>query len=331
MMAATAASGLVPTTLHLGKGEVHVWRVDLDGQLLTREKEGILSPEERARAKAFVFARDRRRYTVSHWALRMVLARYLSADPAALRFAQPPGEKPRVVSSSDLSFNLSHSGERAVIAVARGREVGIDTEEVRDLADMEALASRCFAAGELASWRGLPPGARKLAFFATWTRKEAYLKALGDGLARPLDSFDVTVGTDDRPRLLRDTYDPTAGSRWTFLALDAGPEYATTLAMAGSPVRVVSWTFSPHEEEHGSRGAGVGRTVHGGGEPGGAVLDLAGGQGAPERMEGGGRDRLAPGVPGPHQGSLDGHAPGELARADEGTARPYLTAPGWSS
>jgi 4'-phosphopantetheinyl transferase len=311
----------------LGPGEVHVWRVRLDPETPIRDWADVLSSDERERAARFLFARDQRRFTVSHASLRSILARYLRADPSMLFFATGAQEKPRLAGSSDLSFNLSHSGEQALIGVARGREVGVDIEQFRDHDDLPALAESCFSPSELAAWRGLPATVRKSAFFATWTRKEAYLKARGDGLARPLASFDVTVGPDDAPRLLCDASDPTAAARWTFFDVDAGPGYAATLAIAGSEARIVGWNFTP-EEEHGSRGAGGGRPLCRGGEPGKAVLDLAGGQAVAERLERRGQDRLAGGVPGLHQGNLDGHATGERPGVEERGARVQLTGVG---
>jgi 4'-phosphopantetheinyl transferase len=257
--ATTAPSRLPSTRLLLGADEVHVFWVDLDPPPPTRAGADLLSSDERTRAAGFVFARDQRRYAVSHAALRTILARYLGADAPSLRITQRPPEKPRLVGSSDLRFNLSHSGERAVIAVARGREVGVDIEELRTLDDPEGLAASCFSAKELASWRALPRAARTSSFFATWTRKEAYLKARGDGLARPLGSFDVSVGADDPPRLLRDAEDATAAAGWTFFDLDAGPGYAATLVAAAPPLRVLCWDFIA-EEEQGSRRARGGRT-----------------------------------------------------------------------
>ncbi len=319
-----------------GVDEVHVWRVDLGPASPAPGPGDPLSVEERTRAARFAFARDRRRYRSSHRALRSILAGYLSAEPCELGFYAPPHEKPRLMGSSDLRFNLSHSGDQAIIGVARGREIGIDIEQHRDLDDLEALAARCFAPLELGSWQRLSGDARKAGFFATWTRKEAYLKGRGDGLARPLDTFEVTVGAGEPPRLLRDDLDPAAATRWTFVDLDAGPGYAATLAAEGALARVLCRTFIP-EEEHGSRGGGGGRTVLRGLEPGAAVLDLARGQDPAEGMERRRAHGLARGVPGPHQGSLDRHAAGERAR-EHGAAtghrpagRPILSSAGGRS
>lgn len=318
MMAATGPRRRSASPLLLGADEVHVWQVDLDPQASIPELTRLLSADEETRAGRFVFARDQRRFAVSHGALRSILARYLSADPSMLQFTQAPHQKPRLVGTSDISFNLSHSGEQAVIGVARAREVGIDIEQVRDLDDLEALAASCFAAAELASWRGLPEVVRKSTFFATWTRKEAYLKAGGAGLSRSLKSFEVSVGPGERPCLLADTLDPTAAARWTFFDLDAGPGYAATLAVAG-PARVTCRSFMA-EEEHGSRRGRVAGALQRGGEPGAAVLHLARRQGAAEGMERCWQDRVARGVPDAYQGGLDGHAAGEPAREAEGAA-----------
>jgi 4'-phosphopantetheinyl transferase len=234
--------------LLLRADEVHVWRIDLDPAAPIHEGADVLSSAEQGRAARFAFARDRRRFAVSHLALRSILARYLGAEPAALAFAPRGAGKPRLVGSSDLSFNLSHSGERALVAVARGREVGIDIEQLRELDDPERLAESCFAASELRAWRGLARAERTQAFFATWTRKEAYLKARGDGLARPLGSFEVPVGRDVSPRLLGDAEDAGAAAHWRFFDVDVGPSYAATLVAAAAPARVLYRDFVPEEE-----------------------------------------------------------------------------------
>jgi 4'-phosphopantetheinyl transferase len=307
-------SGPSPTSpVPLGADEVHVYRVDLDPDPPVSRPGDLLSAEEQAKAARFAFARDRRRYALSHRALRSVVGGYLSCDPREVSIAERPGHKPRLVGASDLRFNLSHSGEQALIGVTRGREIGIDLEQLRDLDDPGLLAARCFAPSELASWRKLPERARKAGFFTTWTRKEAYVKARGEGLKRPLESFEVTVGDLDPPCLLRDALDDAAPARWAFFDLDAGPGYAAAVAVEGTPVRVLYRTFIP-EEEHGSRGVGGGRTVFRGPEPGAAVLHLARGQDPAQGMERRGSHGLPRGVPGPHPGSLERPAAGQRAQ-----------------
>jgi 4'-phosphopantetheinyl transferase len=311
----------------LGAEEVHVWRVDLDPQPALEGLEPCLSSDEQARAGVFAFARDRRRYCVSHVALRSILARYLAVHPQAVRFAQGPQEKPYLVGGTDLRFNLSHSGDLAVVAVARGREVGVDLEQVRELDDLEGLAEDCFAPPELSAWRALPRDHRPAAFFATWTRKEAYLKAGGVGLSRSLQSFEVSVLPGERPRLLRVLDDPGEPARWTLKTLTFEPGFAATVAIEGR-ARVTLWTWNPREENGAGR-QGRPEHLYGGGERRGAALDLAREEAPAERLASGGQDRKPVGLPGPHKRGLDRPAPGEPSArvAAPASARP-TTGPG---
>ncbi len=147
------------------------------------------------RAERFVGSLDRARFEAAHVALRCVLARYASQSPAALVFSASPGAKPRLNGVAGLDFSLSYSGGWILIAVARQREVGVDVEELRELDELET-AERAFSPKERRALRTLDRGRRRDAFFRGWTRKEAFIKATGEGLRRPLDSFDVSLGEE---------------------------------------------------------------------------------------------------------------------------------------
>ncbi|HEX7117826.1 MAG TPA: 4'-phosphopantetheinyl transferase superfamily protein [Longimicrobiales bacterium] len=169
----------------LRRGEVHVWATKLDLPALAAERlAGTLSPDEAARAGRLRAARDRDRYIAARGSLRTVLARYLDADPAALRFDYGANGKPRLAGGGDapLRFNLSHADELALIAVGRDAELGVDVERVRPLPGADAVAARVFPPTELSRWRALPEAERPLAFFTFWTRIEARLKARGSGI-----------------------------------------------------------------------------------------------------------------------------------------------------
>ena len=173
---------------------------------------GYLSPDERERADRFVFARDRDRFVAGRAFLRLLLAQYLGCEPRALRFRYGPNGKPALADErSDLHFNLAHSGALAVCALARGSELGVDLERLRPIRDAEGVVRSAFSPREVARLESLPETARLRAFYEGWTRKEAFLKALGHGLARPLDSFDVTLGPGEPPRLLRTLGRPGGG------------------------------------------------------------------------------------------------------------------------
>jgi 4'-phosphopantetheinyl transferase len=230
----------------LGNDEVHVWRVELDcGADAAAHFRETLSSDERERADRFRFEQDRIRYTVARGVTRRLLGHYSDTDAAELRFEYGAHGKPFLPGSS-LRFNVSHSRGLGLIAVTRGREIGIDVEAIRnDLAD-EKIAERFFSPGEVTALLSLPSEERIPAFFRCWTRKEAFIKADGRGLTRGLDSFDVTLAPGEPAALLRTAPDTEEVRRWSMLALDPGPGYAGALCVQGTgwEVAVLGWEHS---------------------------------------------------------------------------------------
>lgn len=165
--------------------DVEIWHVDLD---VAPDATALLLDEERERASRFVFAHDGRRWAAARAALRSILGRLLDRPPLDVALAYGPHGKPSLADpAAELRFNLSHSGRYAVVAVTRGREVGVDVERLRRISDAEAIVARHFAPAEIAAYRALPDGARLEAFFRLWVRKEAVLKATGAGLSAELE------------------------------------------------------------------------------------------------------------------------------------------------
>ncbi|GAB5535923.1 MAG: 4'-phosphopantetheinyl transferase superfamily protein [Rubricoccaceae bacterium] len=200
----------------------------------------LLTSDERDRARCFRFDRDRDAFVVTRGALRRILSRYLNRQPEAIAFRYGTYGKPELAMDSDLQFNVTHAGDIALIAVARGRQLGIDVEPVRVLPDADAIVERFFSANEVAVYRSLPASARPKAFFTCWTRKEAFIKALGDGLTHPLDAFDVTVRPDEPAKLLR-VRGVAEPPPWHVEALPIDLGYAATVAVEGSPCAVTCW------------------------------------------------------------------------------------------
>lgn len=188
--------------------EVHLWTFRLEPEL---DDGGLLASCERVRADRFHFRRDRDRFIAGRAQLRRILGAYLRQPPELVQFCYGASGKPAV--SEPLAFNLSHSGDFAALAVARF-ELGVDIECIRPIE--EEVAERFFAADEVMRLRSLPQAQQTEAFFACWTRKEAYVKALGDGLLLPLDSFSVSLEPEAPARLLRAGDDPVEPSRWQF-------------------------------------------------------------------------------------------------------------------
>jgi 4'-phosphopantetheinyl transferase len=222
---------------------VDVWRILLTHPELAHDAAGILSDDERDRAARFRFERDRSRFVAAHIALRRVLATALDADPASIVFGSGMHGKPFVaVPSSSLEFNLSHSGDYALLALATGRPVGVDIERIADL-EHDSVARQFFSAAEAAKLHGVDGGRKAAAFAACWTRKEAYLKASGAGVTAGLDHFDVALLPDEPVQLLADRRDPDAG-RWKLVNLDAPDGYAAALVAEGHDWQVDYFTLT---------------------------------------------------------------------------------------
>ena len=226
-----------PVSLSLSSGEVQVWRASLEQRLEVQETFlRTLDLEERERASRFHFEKHRRRFIVGRGVLRLLLGRYLEIAPEEVRFAYGPYGKPSLggkYAASRLRFNASHSHELADYAFVQQREIGVDVEYVKDDFQSEEIAQRFFSAQEVQTLTALPKDERHAAFFRCWTRKEAYIKAIGSGLSHPLDQFDVTLTGDEPAALLRDAQEPEAVARWEMFNLEFTERYAGALIVEG--------------------------------------------------------------------------------------------------
>jgi medium-chain acyl-[acyl-carrier-protein] hydrolase len=221
----------------LGAGDVHVWRVSLDQPEECRsELRELLSADEKERARRFYFPRDRDRFVVGRGTLRALLGRYLSHKPRRLHFTYGAHGKPAL--AGRLRFNVAHSEGLALVAVARDREVGVDLERVRPEVATQEIARRYFSALENQALQALPRPLRALGFFQCWTRKEAYVKATGAGLALALDRFDVSLQPGQPAALLANRDAPAEVWRWTLRQLSPGPGFVGTLAVEGHSWRL---------------------------------------------------------------------------------------------
>ena len=219
-----------PRSPSLGTGAVHVWRIALDQQDEPLECfRGTLEPHELERAGRFHFEKHRRHFIVARGFLRSVVARYLKTQPGALRFSYGEYGKPALEAEPVLRFNLSHSNEVALLAVSLDAELGVDVEHIRADFASEDIARRFFSRAEVDVFNALPQNERVAAFFRCWTRKEAYIKAIGKGLSQALDEFDVTLAPGITPALLRAEDDDA--SRWWMSDIDVGESYAGALAV----------------------------------------------------------------------------------------------------
>jgi 4'-phosphopantetheinyl transferase len=233
--------------LALGPGEIHVWSVRLDPPAEQVERLGrSLSSDEWERANRFRFEKHRRQYVVGRGALRALLAAYAGGRPEAVRFRYGHRGKPFLESPDpgDLQFNLSNSDELALVGFVRGPEIGVDVEYLKPMPDCEPIAERFFSESERKVLRGIPGPRKEEAFFNCWTRKEAYLKAVGEGLAAPLDSFDVTLAPGEPPRMLTLEGDAARAARWFFHHLLPAEQYVGAVAVDGGEWEVKTWAFA---------------------------------------------------------------------------------------
>ncbi len=234
-----------PASPVLWPNEVHVWRARLDAPW-SNNFDLSLSEDDRERAACFRFEGDRHRFSIARASLRKILGRYLKTNASGLRFDSGAYGKPGLVENQntlDLRFNLSHSHQLALIAITRGREVGVDVEFMRaDFANDE-VAAHFFSPAEVKQLVRMPAELKTRSFFNCWTRKEAYIKARGEGLSHPLDQFDVSFAPDTAAALLNSRLDPTEVSRWSFEELSPHPAYAAALTVEGNFSRLLLWDF----------------------------------------------------------------------------------------
>ncbi len=235
---------LPPEAVELKYGEVHVWRAYLDCEpTVIRRLEATLAPEEKARANRFVFQKDRNSFIVSRGVLRELLGRYVNRPPEQLKFDYSWHGKPYLCADlieQRVQFNVSHSNGLALFAFALGRRLGIDVELVRRDFAGEKIAELYFSPQEVMELRGLPPSLQAEGYFLCWTRKEAYIKARGEGLHIPLESFHVSL-TPGQPEHLR-IADSVC---WSLRSLLPDVRYAGALVVEGRDWRLRCWEWKP--------------------------------------------------------------------------------------
>ena len=242
-----------PSSFQLASDELHSWCASLDVPPDTSARlYATLTSEERTRSARFRFERDRQRFIVAHGVLRDLLGRYLQSQPGRIRYVYNAFGKPSLSPEfgSRLTFNLSHSAGLALIAIAAHSSVGIDLEYIRAQSDDAEVARRFFSAAEVDGLHTLPSHLYAEAFFSCWTKKEASLKACGEGLAIPLDSFSVPLTTDPAQRPV-DVYvasdNIVPARRWSLYTLQPAPGYIGALAIEGSGWRLRHWHWqAPH-------------------------------------------------------------------------------------
>lgn len=229
--------------------DVHIWHASLEqpGEA-SQALRAILSEEELKRAEHFHFDPHRRHFVAGRGILRHLLALYTGIEPGKLQIEYTRNGKPFLPGmdgASDIRFNLSHSGGMAVYAFTRGREVGIDIEHQRPIDDMDRIAERNFSAKEYTTLGTLPEGEQVEAFYLCWTRKEAFIKAIGEGISFPLQQFDVTLIPGEPAQLLSVDGSSEKARRWSMHNLTIAVGYAAALVIEGS-----NCTLTQHKWEY---------------------------------------------------------------------------------
>ncbi len=236
-----------PGQLSLGREEVHVWRARLEHPAShIQALEQTLAADEQARARAFRFQKDRLHYIVARGILRSILGRYLGRDPHTLQFRYSEYGKPALAGdpeSNTLFFNVAHSHEIALYGVTRGSKIGIDIEYIDMRVPSEQIAERFFSPSEVNMIRAVPKEMRHVAFFACWTRKEAYVKARGLGLSLDLKLFDVSVTPGETAEILRTREESEDISNWSLYDLFPDHDYRAALAVEGHPADIRCWQW----------------------------------------------------------------------------------------
>ena len=217
--------------LDLPIGEVDVWTIVLDLAYADTAAAALLDAPETVRAARFVFERDRHAYILGHAALRRILGGYLGMAPAAVQISPSHEGKPELPEFRGLRFNMSGSGHIAIIAVARDREVGVDVEQIRPMHDLDGVAKMILSSAEYAHFSTYPESGGLDLVLGAWTRKEAYLKALGEGLQRPLPRLECSALLGSSVDAMRDADDASASERWGMHSWSPASGYRAALAV----------------------------------------------------------------------------------------------------
>ncbi|HEY9828851.1 MAG TPA: 4'-phosphopantetheinyl transferase superfamily protein [Stenomitos sp.] len=235
-----------PSQYTLAPQSIHIWQVSLDpSQHRLEHLQEILAEDEQARAQRFRFDVDRERFIIARGCLRQVLSGYVGVAPQALCFSYGSHGKPVLANpraAQSLHFNVSHSHQVALYAIASNWPVGIDVEHIHTV-EWRELAKHVFSAKEQLALQHITAPLQQEAFFKGWTRKEAFVKALGQGLSIPLDQFDVTLHPQEPAAILNITWNPEETAQWQLIDVSPSADYCGALAVCGQPQHLCFWKF----------------------------------------------------------------------------------------
>lgn len=237
---------LPETSVTLPEQAMHLWRVDLSQTALwLKTLAGFLTFDEQERANRFYFDTDRETFIITRGVLRHLLGAYLQLPPNQLRFRYGAHGKPHFADGryQALHFNVSHSRNFALLGFVWRHAIGVDVEFMRDGFASFEMARRFFAPGEIDSLEQLETADFKQGFFNCWTRKEAYIKAVGKGLSQPLSQFEVSLQPGVRPAILYSAHDPDVAEKWSVFDLNMATNYAAAAMVEGQGWQVHCWDW----------------------------------------------------------------------------------------
>ena len=235
-----------PTNIVLSPTDIHVWKASLDIVPSLQDKLWLtLSEEEKTRANRFRFPHLRIRYIAARGILRRLLAQYLSVSAESIHFEYGEQGKPFLSDFPNFKFNISHSHDFVVFALAKNMTLGVDVEFINPEIDCEVIAPRFFSKNEAATLLALPPIDRPPIFFNCWTRKEAFIKAKGGGLSIPLDQFEVTLLPNDTAKLLAIDWAPEEVENWSVFSFSVNEEFVGALMTDEVVGKVFYFNFTP--------------------------------------------------------------------------------------
>lgn len=226
--------------------EAHIWSINMDQVTIKTLQHfyNTLSTDEQQRVSKFKFVKDRTTFAIARASLRTLSGKYLNMDPKEIKFHYGKFGKPQFHHTTSLKFNVSHSGNNVIIGFVQDYDVGVDVEEIKDNPDLLDIAKQFFSKSEVAALEEIPTTDRYNAFYRCWTRKEAFIKAKGNGLSYPLDSFSVSLDHNSEAKLESLDSDPKEKSTWNMFSFKPHENYIAAMAVQGNvnAFKVMEWS-----------------------------------------------------------------------------------------
>ena len=233
-----------PSKLVLNKKDVHIWCAKTDFSTPPNTSLfSTLSIQEKLRADRFKFSNDRLTFITARGILRSLLGKYLQKHPAKISFRFGEFGKPKLSENTSLQFNISHSENLVIFGFAKNQSIGVDVEFIKEGVELLDIAKRFFSTNEFKTMSSLADSEQKLAFFNCWTRKEAFIKAIGDGLSFPLDQFEVSLRPNEPAKMLATHWNPNETSKWSLYSFNPQKDYVAAIAIKNQIEKIKYWRY----------------------------------------------------------------------------------------